>query len=91
VGKKDDITVRASSALRHIWDGKADLVGRTWGRKKNGKTNPFFGTNVTLAIGDELVSVCERNGKLIIHQFKRSDSTELGKEVIEALSEAGLM
>jgi hypothetical protein len=91
MGKKDDITVMASAALRHIWDNNADLVGRTWGRKKKEKINPFFGTNITLAIGDELVSVCEKDGKLIVHQFKRTDATELGKKVIESLVNADLM
>lgn len=91
MGKKDDITVLASAALRHIWDGKADLVGRTWGRKKKEKENPFFGTNITLAIEDELVSVCERNGQLVIHQFKRTDATKLGEEIKKALIESNLL
>ncbi|HRZ95463.1 MAG TPA: hypothetical protein P5262_02760 [Candidatus Moranbacteria bacterium] len=91
MGSKDDITVKASAALRHIWDGNADLIGRTWGRKKNGRVNPFFGTNITLAKGDEMVSVCERNGELVIHQFKRTDSTELGEEIKKALIKSGLI
>lgn len=91
MGKKDDITVLASAALRHIWDGRADLIGRTWGRKKKERENPFFGTNITLAVEDELVSICEKNGQLIIHQFKRADDTKLGEEIKKALAEAKLL
>lgn len=91
MGKKIDITVQASAALRHIWNDSADLIGRTWGRKKDGRVNPFFGTNITLAIGDELVSVCEKDGKLIIHEFKKSASTKLGEEIKKVLAEAGLI
>lgn len=79
----DKITVAARNALDHIWK-KVHLKGRCWGLKSK-EHNSFCGTNITLGEGDEIVSVSERDGELIIHEFVRAKGTSLGSEVREVL------
>ena len=62
------------------------FVGRCWGILKN---NPHGGSHVTLAQGDEIVSVhVNTKGKAFIHEYKRTNKkTVLGDEVRERLLE----
>lgn len=84
--------VAARRALHALWK-KADLRGRCWGLRKDGK-NPFAGSNVTLAKGDEMISVCQdsESGEHIVHEFRRvgPGQTKLGKEARRLLTVAGL-
>jgi len=79
---KPDVTVLARFAVDSIWKS-SDLKGRCWGPKKSKKISPYAGTNITLAIGDELVTICQdkETGLLIIHEFRRIKRTKLGKKV----------
>jgi hypothetical protein len=90
MAKKDstqDPTVLARKALDGFWQ-RVDLKGRCWGPKK--PANPFAGTNITIAFEDQLVSVSQREGKLVIHEFARTQGTALGKKVRETLLASGL-
>jgi len=84
------ILVNARKILDNLWE-KTDLRGRCWGIvKKEG--NPFKGTNIVLAVGDELVLVSQDNDHLKIHEFVLVDnnSTSLGKQVHALIEEAML-
>ena len=76
MGKKSiDPTVKARKALNILFEKRAWLKGRCWGPKR--KTNPFSGTNITIAIGDELVSISQgMDRRLRIHEFVRRDRTK---------------
>lgn len=82
----DEITAAARKAVEKIW-AKSHLKGRCWGK---GDGNPFKGTNITIANGDEMVSISEKDGSLVIHEFVRVKKTLLGVEVANALLEKGL-
>jgi len=86
--KQIDNTVKARKALRHLWK-KSDLRGRCWGLRRN--KSPFAGTNTTIALGDELISISMNPEKqLVIHQFKRVKETRLGTSVKNLLRAKGL-
>lgn len=89
----DEHTTGARRVLDVLWN-EADACGRTWGRKKRDRRNPFFGTNILFAVADELVSVSWRRsrhgGKLVVHQFARVKTTVLGRKVKKTLRAAGL-
>jgi len=88
--KTMDFTVEARKLLNELWE-KAWLRGRCWGIKKVVKNNPYGGTNTTIAIGDELVSVSlGKDGKLIIHEFVKTQNTKLGNEVKKILKQGNL-
>ncbi|GEM_PF-3432290 len=91
MGKHDpDITVLARKCLQKIWE-TAGLRGRCWGLKsKNHRRNPYVGTNITMARGDEMVTVSCSDDKLVLHQFKKAEITALGTEVRERLLAEGL-
>lgn len=81
--------IRAREVLDPFWK-KALLRGRCWGVKSI-ENNPFAATNINLASEDETISVCTtKEGAIIIHHFIRAKETNLGKEVKEALMQAGL-
>lgn len=81
--------IEARKALNPLWK-IAQLKGRCWGPKlKN--DNPFFGSNITLAAGDNLVSVSQDpDGNLRIHQFIRTKTTMLGNAVKEIFKKENL-
>ncbi|MDD5431060.1 MAG: hypothetical protein PHP03_02440 [Candidatus Pacebacteria bacterium] len=82
-------SVEARKVLDGIWKDEAQLKGRCWGPKKNG--NLYGGTNITIAVGNELVSVSEDGkGSLKIHEFVRSGSTALGGKIKNLLAKNGL-
>ena len=91
MGGKNDITVKARQALIPLWEEchKLGMRGRPWGIKS--PTNLLGGTNTVLAIGDELVSVSEKDGRLVIHEFRRKSGTQLGDKVRKILREAELL
>lgn len=82
--KNWQLLVSARKVLNSLWED-ADLRGRCWGIKK--ESNPFVGSNITIAYGDELVSVCQDGSKIIIHEFIRTSGTELGEVVGRLLRE----
>ena len=73
-----DPTVLARKVLDELWR-EADLRGRCWGLRKF--ANYFAGTNITIAVGSELVSVSRKGDELVIHEFVRSPDTALGRKV----------
>ncbi len=85
-----DPLVEVKRVLSSLWE-EADLRGRPWGLKKEGD-NPFYGSNVLIVIGDELVTVSKPRGEneIRIHQFRRVKQTSLGEEVTTALKTAAL-
>ena len=71
--------IKARKVLNSLWQ-EASLKGRCWGLAK--RDNPYSATNITIAIGTELVSVSQgKDGKLRIHQFTRAKGTSLGRRV----------
>jgi hypothetical protein len=84
------LTVKARKALDHLWK-TADLKGRTWGPKN--LDNPYSATNITICLGSELVSISQdkKTGKLSIHEFVRSENTDLGSRIKKTLKEEGLL
>lgn len=80
-------TKRVKKALEPLL-GKASLCGWCWGRKN--RDNPYSASNFVLAVGEEMVSVSQRNGELVIHEFRKK-KTNLGKRVREILQREGLI
>ncbi len=72
---------RKKEVLKSLWD-KSYLRGTCWSRK--GAGNIIGGSNLVLAVGDELVSVAEE-GMGGILEFRKAENTVLGKEVKELL------
>lgn len=68
--------------MEPFW-GKADLKGRCWGPK--GKGGQYTGTNITFAVGEELVSISKNGDGLEVHEFARASKTKLGSQVKEIL------
>jgi hypothetical protein len=65
-----------------VWKN-SDLKGRCWGPRGKERVSPYAGTNITLAIGDELITISEnrKTGALIVHEFKRITGTKLGRQI----------
>jgi len=80
-------TVAARKAMETLWQ-EAHLKGRCWGPRN--PSNRYAATNITIAIGDQLVSVSWRKGKLVIHEFVRTKNTLLGRRVKKVLQKHGL-
>lgn len=81
--------VRARQALNLLWEKEADLKGRCWGPKR--ENNPYSASNITIAIGTELVSISQDpDGSLRIHEFSRTEGTLLGERIREILQREGL-
>ena len=81
--------IQARKVLAPLWK-KAMLKGRCWG-PRNGN-NPYGASNITLAIGEELVSISQKpDGTLIIHEFAKAEETLLGTMVKEILRRQGLV
>ena len=72
--------IEARKLLRSLW-GKALLRGRCWGTRSKEKDNPYLGSNITIVIGKELVTISQGDGELKIHEFTKTTNTTLGKEV----------
>ena len=86
--------VEARSALDTLWEEGAWLHGRCWGPvgERRGAENPYARTNITIAVGKELVSITQnKDGTLTIHEFMRTtEETLLGRGVRIILRRAGL-
>ncbi|OGZ19090.1 MAG: hypothetical protein A2Z68_01675 [Candidatus Nealsonbacteria bacterium RBG_13_38_11] len=80
--------VRARRILQSLWN-QAWLKGRCWGPQT--ENNPYAASNITIAVGDELVSISQRDSQLVIHEFVKSTGTQLGKKVRELFKEGGLI
>jgi len=76
------LLTKARKALQGLWE-RAYLRGSCWGPKS--KENPYSGTNILFAAGKELVSVSQRGDTLIVHEFQKTENTELGQRVREIL------
>jgi hypothetical protein len=80
--------IEARKTLNPLWEF-ADLKGRCWGPKR--KDNPYAFSNITLAIGNELITISmDGNKHLIIHEFRKTEGTALGERVKDILKEQGL-
>lgn len=87
---RDILTVLARKVLDVLWKS-ADLQGRPYGLRRNNPGNPFAGTNILIAIGDELVSVsCPNGDELIANEFVRTKNTKLGRRIKRKLRSHGL-
>jgi len=72
--------IKVRALLDEIWK-KALLRGRCRGPEII-RSNPFAGSNITLAEGKELVSICVgKDGALRIHEFTIASKTSLGEKV----------
>ena len=78
----EEITVKARKAIDTLW--KECLAhARGWGLKRKGD-NVFEGSNIILIDKDEVVvlAINKREGNIIaVHEFKRTNKTELGTRV----------
>jgi hypothetical protein len=82
--------VKARKALDGLWS-MAWLKGRCWGRKLKHAQNPYRNSNITIAIGDELVSISQSpDNSLTVHEFSKTENTSLGKQVRTVLKAEGL-
>jgi hypothetical protein len=85
-----DSLVRARKILHSLWTS-CWLKGRCWGPKLaegNDRKNPFRGSNITIAVGMELVSISQNpDGSLNIHEFAQVYGTTLGKKIRAMLKE----
>ena len=82
-----DPTVKARKVLEFIW-ARSQLCGRCWGK---GETDPYKGTNITIASENELVTISMNGEKeLVAHQFKLVEKTNLGDEIFGILEKANL-
>lgn len=80
--------IKARKALEQLWQ-EAMLKGRCWGPKK--ECNSYKGSNITLAIGNELITISQLpDGKLAIHEFVEGNDTLLGKRVKEIFDKEGI-
>ncbi len=80
--------IKARKALESLWKS-ADLKGRCWGPKHN--NNPYAFSNITIAVGNELVTISmDRNGRLVIHEFRKTEGTDLGERVREIIKKQEL-
>lgn len=82
-----DLIIRARKALNSLWV-IALLKGRCWGPKRY--DNPYSATNITFVVGGELVSISQREGTLVVHEFCQAKNTRLGKTVREILRREGI-
>jgi len=81
--------IQARIILNSLWQN-ALLKGRCWGPKT--EDNPFAASNITIAIGTELISVSQKiNGVLVIHEFSKTTETSLGLKAKELLEQSGLV
>ncbi len=85
--KSIDHSVIARKVLDDLWK-EAHLKGRCWGPRKKG--NPYAATNITIAIGNELVSI-SYNGELKIHEFVLAKNTSLGRKIRKLLRKHKLL
>lgn len=80
--------IKARKVLDPLWK-KSQLRGRTWGLIR--EDNPYSATNITMVIGNELVSVSQDpDGSLRIHEFKRTTDTLFGNTVKEIFKKENL-
>ena len=82
----------ARKVLEPIWKEAFNngTCGRTWGSQTNPE-NPYRASNITMAVGNELVIINEdKKGNLKIHGFKR-DQTNLEKRIVNSLRENKLI
>ena len=89
--QKNTITVKARKALEKLW-WMVDCRGRCWGLKRKfiGEVNPYKGTNITMFLGDQAVTICKASeDKVKIIEFKKTlMPTVLGNAVRDALRNA---
>ena len=83
-----DLLIKARKALEPLWRA-AQLKGRCWGPKSD--KNPYSTTNITFAIGKEMITISQGTGGLVIHEFQEANDTKLGRRVKELLKRAGLL
>jgi hypothetical protein len=83
-----DLLIKARHVLDPLWKA-AWLRGSCWGPKT--EKNPYAATNITFCINDELVSVSQQGERLVVHEFRKTTGTKLGKEVRELLQRTRLM
>ena len=83
-----DPLVKARKVLDPLWRA-AWLRGRCWG--STSEKNPYSASNITFCIGEELVTISQGKRGLVVHEFKKTSNTKLGKSVRERLRKSGLI
>lgn len=80
----------ARKVLEPLWV-KATLRGSVcWGPKR--ANNPYSGRNMLLSLNKEVVILSEgRQGRAIMHEFRETSNTVLGRRVSQMLTGAGLL
>jgi hypothetical protein len=74
--------IKARKCLDRFWK-EVWLKGRCWGPPYvAGTLNPYAASNITIAVGNELVSISQNpDGSLNVHEFSRAENTFLGRKV----------
>lgn len=81
-------TKEIRQALEGLWK-QASLKGWCWGPKV--LLNRFSGNVLVLERRGEVVTVSDRDGQVIIHEFRQVKGTKLGEEARDVLLKAGLL
>ncbi len=77
--------VRKIPEIDAIWKA-SDLKGRPSCAKKDNPSSPCLGTNIMIGVGDELVTLFEKEGKIFCRDFRQTTKTKLGEEVRAKIS-----
>ena len=65
--------------------------GRMWGKRGGEVTSEYRGSHITFGCDDEIVSINIVDGEVIIHEFFKTEGTELGNKIRLILRENGLI
>jgi hypothetical protein len=86
----NDVKVVLAGLWNEVFE-EGGFRGRTWGKRGKGVTTKYRGSHITLGYSGEIVSVNIVDGKVTIHEFSKTEETELGNEIRSILRENGLI
>lgn len=75
----NDPLVIIRHVLQPLWEKMVGFKGRCWGQNRDG--NPFPETNITLGREGECVTICKKDGEIVIYPFQQVEENELSKEI----------
>lgn len=81
----------AKETLKKIWEETKNhgVTGRCSGFVNDGK-NTIAGSHITLVTPDEVVTIFQKGNEFNIIQYKRANSTHLGRKIMNILKKAKL-
>jgi len=84
----NDQLVIVRHALQPLWENTVGFKGRCWGPNRDG--NLFPETNIALGREEkegkgESVTICKKDGKVVIYPFREVEENKLGKEIEDIL------